>query len=260
MGILSVGGIFAGCYCVYLSVRRFLAHGGSQDFRKSLVRIFFLSVAFITLVLFAVTGESNDYQYALYLIFILPWAVLLLAAELEELPREIHLLRAEKLLPFLAVAILLANSAANILFFLGNEKFDQVYEGLHYKDMDVRDSVSDAAAFVAENGYDLGYATFWNSNIVSEITDGRVRMVNVCLIPSVDCIIFDNWLNFFSYREQPAEKPFMMMATSELADFATTEAYGNCVLVYQDAHYSVFDILDQSLNKDILNTDLSKLA
>lgn len=260
MGILSAAGIFAGCYCVYLSVRRFLAHGNDQDIRKSLFRIFFLSVSFITLVLFAVTKDSTDYQYALYLIFILPWAVLLLAAELEELPRETHILRAEKLLPFLTVAILLANSLVNVLFFQGNEKFDQVYEGLHYRNMDVKNSISDAAAFVADNGYDLGFATFWNGNIVTEITDGRVRMVNICLVPAADCTIYDNWLNFFSYREQPAEKPFMLMAAAEFEVFSRTEAYKNCSLVYQDEHYYVFDILDQDLNKDLMNTDLSKMV
>lgn len=260
MGILSAGGIFAGGYCIYLSFRWLLAHGNGQDIRKSLIRTLFLSVAFITLVLFVITGRDNNYHYTLYLIFILPWAILLLGAELEELPREVHILRAQKLLALLTVIILLANSLANILFFHGNKKFDQVYEGLLYQDMDDCQSLSGAAAFVADNGYDLGFATFWNSNIVTEITDGRVRMVNVCLIPTMDCIIFDNWLNFFSYREQPAAKPFMMMAASEFDDFAATEAYENCVLVYQDEHYYVFDILDQTLNRDILNTDLSKVA
>ena len=126
--------------------------------------------------------------------------------------------------------------------------------------MHVKDDLSDAADFLAENGYDLGFATFWNSNVLTETTDGRIRMVNVCMIPQMDCIIYDNWLTIFSYRESVAEKPFMLIATSEFANFEKTELYNNCQLVYQDNYYYVFDILDQALNGELLNTELSKLV
>lgn len=260
MGILSIGGIFAGSYCVYLSIRRFLAHAENRDIRKNLMCLFSLSVTLVTLVLLVISGEYGNYHYALYLVFSLPWAALLLASELEELPQELNFFRAGKLLPILAAVLLLANGFVNVLFFNGNEKFDQTYEGLHFRNMHIKDELSGAVNFVAENGYDIGFATFWNSNIVSEITDGRIRMVNVCLIPQLDCIIYDNWLTFASYQEQPAEKPFMMMEVSEFEDFARTEAYENCTLVYRDEHYCVFDILDQALNRHILNTDLSKIS
>ena len=259
MGILSICGIFAGGYCVYLSVRRFLAHTENRDIRKNLVRLFSLSVTIVTLFLFVVSGQNGAYYYALYLVFSLPWGILLLTSELTEFSDKTNLLRAEKLLPIVAVAVLLANGLVNVLFFNGNEKFQQTYEGLHYKNMHIKDDLSDAADFLAENGYDLGFATFWNSNVLTETTDGRIRMVNVCMIPQMECIIYDNWLTVFGYRELVAEKPFMLIGAAEFANFEKTELYKNCELVYQDKYYYIFDVLDQELNRTLLNTDLSKL-
>lgn len=257
MGILSIGGIFAGGYCIYLSLRRFLAHADAPDIRRNLVRLLFLSVTVVTLAVFVICGKDGNYYYVLYLVFSLPWAVLLLASQLTELPRGTHILRSARLLPIAAVLILLANGFVNMLFFNGNEKFKQPYEGLRYSNMHVKDSLAGAVAFVTENGYDLGYATFWNCNVVSEITDGRVRMVCVSLISKQSRVVYRDWLNFRSYRELPAEKSFMLITVSELKNFKQTEAYENCELVYRDKNYCVFDILHQTRFRDILNTDLS---
>lgn len=260
IGILSICGIFAGGFSIYLSIRRFLAHAKNRDIRKNLVRLFSLSITFVTLVLFVISGQNGAYHYVLYLVFCLPWSILLLATELAELSEKTSILRAEKLLPIVAVAVLLANGLVNILFFNGNEKFHQTYEGLHFKNMHIKDDLANAASFLTENGYDIGFATYWNSNILTEATDGRIRMINVLILPQMNRIIYDNWLTIFSYRESVAEKPFMLIATSEFANFEKTELYNNCQLVYQDNYYYVFDILDQALNGELLNTELSKLV
>lgn len=257
MGILSICGIIAGCYCVFLALQHFFRHTGSQDIRKSILQIFSLSVAAITIFLFLISGKYYPYHYVLYLVIVFPWAILVLTTYLVHLPRKLHFLRPEKLLPVLVILTLFANGFANVLYFNGNPKFDQKYEGLAIQEKDKKATMTDVSSFLLENGYDTGYATYWNNNILTEITDGRIRMIAVDLLPELGdgCIIYYNWLCFFSFREMDAVKPFMLMETSELEDFAITEAYQHCSLVYSDARYSVFDILNEDAVKDVLNTD-----
>ena len=82
-------------------------------------------------------------------------------------------------------------------------------------------------------------------------------MVAVDLLPQLGdgCIIYYNWLCFFSFRETDAEKPFMLIENKELEAFSITEAYPHCSLVYSDARYSVFDVLNEEAVKEVLNTD-----
>ena len=257
MGILSIAGIFAGCYCVFLTLQHFFRHTQAHDIRKSIVQIFSLCVAAINIFIFIISGKYYPYHYVLYLVVLFPWAILLLTTDLIHLPRNLHLLQARKLLAVLSILILFANGFINVLYFNGNPEYDQLYEGLAIQEKDKVSTMKDVSAFLLENGYDIGYATYWNNNILTEITDGRLRMVAVDLLPQLGdgCIIYYNWLCFFSFRETDAEKPFMLIENKELEAFSITEAYPHCSLVYSAARYSVFDVLNEEAVKEVLNTD-----
>lgn len=258
MGILSIAGIFAGCYCVFLTLQYFFHHTKSHDIRKSIVQIFSVCVAAINIFIFIISGKYYPYHYVLYLVIIFPWAILLLTTDLIHLPRNLHFLRAKKLLAVLTILILFANGYVNVLYFNGNPDFQQRYEGLCIQEKDKVSTMKDVSNFILDNGYDIGYATYWNNNILTEITDGRIRMVNVVLLPDIagGSIVYHNWLCFFSFRELDAEKPFMLIENKELEDFARTDAYQHCSLVYSDAWFSVFDVLNEDAIKVILNEDV----
>ena len=45
-----------------------------------------------------------------------------------------------------------------------------------FKDRDITSEYRQIAAFLSEGGFEYGYGTFWNSNILTELTDGKIKM------------------------------------------------------------------------------------
>ncbi len=83
------------------------------------------------------------------------------------------------------------------------------------------------AAYLEENGLDFGYATFWNANVTTELTDGRVEVVAITLgenelgqaVPE-----FGSWLEAEENLQmnRPDEPIFLLLSADEsdrLSDF-----------------------------------------
>ena len=83
------------------------------------------------------------------------------------------------------------------------------------------------AAYLLENDMDFGYATFWNANVLTELTDGEVEVVGIQIgqnaagqgIPSVSV-----WLECLEDQRmnRPEEPVFLILGDGEaeaLADF-----------------------------------------
>ncbi len=76
------------------------------------------------------------------------------------------------------------------------------------------------AAYLEENGLDFGYATFWNANVTTELTDGRVEVVAITLhkneggqaVPE-----FGSWLEAEENLKmnRPDEPVFLLLSADE---------------------------------------------
>lgn len=88
--------------------------------------------------------------------------------------------------------------------------------------------------YLKENGYDYGYATFWNANITTEMSDGAVDMTS--LDPNADKPVVFLWLTDRRLIEKEHDKVFLLLTNDELG------MYEGKAPVYQDDHFSVFDI------------------
>ena len=98
--------------------------------------------------------------------------------------------------------------------------------------------------FVKAEGYDYGYATFWNANITTEMSDGVIDMTS--LDPNADKLVVFRWLTDKRLIEKEHEKAFLVLTKEEL------DMYDEKKPVYEDEYFSVFDI-----NKDEISFEES---
>ncbi|HIX93874.1 MAG TPA: hypothetical protein H9846_00220 [Candidatus Gemmiger excrementipullorum] len=96
------------------------------------------------------------------------------------------------------------------------------------------------AAWLVDNGYTEGYATFWNGNAMIELSSGKL---DVWTLASLSDDKVPDWLQKKDHlTTDPAGSPFLLLDTE--GDGAPEDAAlitrGNCELVYEDSRYQVY--------------------
>ena len=94
------------------------------------------------------------------------------------------------------------------------------------------------AAFLAQEDYTFGYAGYWNANIMTELTDGKVEVGNIW---DFERMIFFRWSSPMKYYEQNyhAGKAFLLLTWGEMGSYAQTNVVQAGEVVYQDETYVV---------------------
>jgi len=91
------------------------------------------------------------------------------------------------------------------------------------------------STWLVDNSYENGYATFWNSNAVTQLTNGRVQMWTVTGLDSLDV---ERWLQLTSHSsEAPEENAFILMSTEELEE--NKALFDGAHVLYEDDNYIV---------------------
>lgn len=111
---------------------------------------------------------------------------------------------------------------------------------LSYMSVDKNADKRLVAEFLQEEGYTFGYATYWNANIVTELTDGEVEVANV--LDAVDLGYF-KWSSPMKYYEEDygEGQVFLLLTDEEVAEAVNSAAVLNGRLVYQAGGYAVYE-------------------
>lgn len=243
-GILSLGGIFTGCYWIIVSAKRIVQSTPRQDRRTLLLSGFFPAHISVMALLFLLTSGSEPYYYPLYLSLCFPWAVPMILNHLEELPGKIHPLHFRKLLAAVSVLFLLLSGAVNHAYFLGSNRFPQTYEGLTVQNKDKRADMEKVVTFLMDQGYDKGYASYWNCNIVTEMSNGSIPMVLLRDLEDSRTVnlSYKTLLTALWFQEVPCEKPFLLLNERWAEPFLQTDSSAYCTLIYSDEKYAAYSI------------------
>lgn len=242
MGILSLPGLVAGCYCVVSSVKKLIQHEKKHDIKKAIIDVFFLSFTIVMLALFLLTGGEANYYFVLYLSLSYPWVISNVVEDLQTYKSKGNPLNVRCIFYWITFACLWVNGFANIGFYLGNETFDQHYEGLIYNNVKCVEQKVPVISFLRENDYTIGYATYWEANVMTEISDGNIQMINLLLDKETGNIEYYNWLTSLYVREIPNEKPFILVTQDEKTIFEQSDSFQFCTFAYEDEYHCVYDI------------------
>ncbi len=88
--------------------------------------------------------------------------------------------------------------------------------------------------FLEEAGYEHGYATFWNANITTEMSDGKIDMTS--LDPNAEKPVIYRWLTDKRLIEDDRDRAFLLLTNEEKG------MYDGSNPVYSDEYFSVYDI------------------
>ena len=243
IGVISLLGLIAGIYFLYASFQIIRRYKTGDNIYQTVLNSFFLFFTGVTVFSFLVTAGSTSYHFVLYLTFSLSWAAPLLAGSSEKMfsSKGFSL---EKVFCWITILTLCINGLANVTFFNGSKAFDQIYEGLGFQEMDKREHLTGAADYLCLNNYEIGYATYWEGNITTELTNGQVRLINVQMDASNGNLTYFNWLTSLYLREEENHKPFLLITSEVRSAFESSDSFQYCTLVYEDQYHCVYDILD----------------
>ncbi len=178
----------------------------------------FLIVSFLlNMFVFIFTTSTMVPRYYLT-IFIFALPVLCFYLEEEPLPLD------RLLVALLFFGCILLGTAKTVFSFIGTDK-----------NADRRQ----VAQFLSENGYDFGYASYNNGNIITELTGGQVEIAN---INNPEELLYFRWSSPMKYYDLSYHtgRVFLLLTAEEYAAYPDAEAVRLSEPVYEDGSYVVF--------------------
>lgn len=242
LGILSVLSVFLTVGCIIVAIVQIVKYKEHKDVSKALPAVMFLSYLLSMLLVFCVLGKY--YYYVLYFTPVVVWFIPVFVQTLTESPKDIKGLDMRRVLPMAAAVIIFLNGAVNGIYYLDHTKFQQKYEGLVFTDREITQKLDPVVEFLMENDYDRGYAHFWKGNIITEMSDGAVRIVNINYFSDTGHIQFDPWLCLKTNRTLEGTKDFLLLEAGQQASFETKNDLSRVTAVYRDENYIVYEIIN----------------
>ena len=182
----------------------------------------------LLVAMLAVCGISYAYFHEYYLYFWLmnmPVAIAVMAVELKT--EDFRLPGARQLL-----GVVLAGCFTVCAVNTVRQEIENPY--LAHKGLDA------AADWLVDNGYTEGYATFWNGNAMTELTNGKL---DVWTLQSLDEDYVPNWLQRKDHLTTDPQHPFLLIDTETdgPAESAGLVQNGECTEVYNDGRFVIYD-------------------
>ncbi len=105
------------------------------------------------------------------------------------------------------------------------------------------------AAFLVEEGYEFGYATYWNANIMTELTNGAVEVANISSLEDLDYFLWSTPVKYYEEGYYEGET-FLLVSTEEREEYASRTSQWEDRVVYEDEAYVVyhFDSVEEFLS------------
>ncbi len=114
------------------------------------------------------------------------------------------------------------------------------------------------AVEVVQDEYTTGYATFWNANLVTELSDGKIDMYDWLDAKSPedlrDVDTLYEWLQVKQHHEHPEGKVFLLFTTEEFGRYTLCRMISRDDALYDAGGYIVFGYDDY----EIMSEDLSE--
>ena len=99
------------------------------------------------------------------------------------------------------------------------------------------------AEYLVEEGYTFGYASYWNSNIMTEVSDGALEMANLWSLESLGDF---KWSSKMSSYEPKEGKIFLIAETGELEALKEYDMPEKQKIIFENESYCVFHFDSQA--------------
>lgn len=112
--------------------------------------------------------------------------------------------------------------------------------------------MAEVSDWLKDNYYYKGWATFWNGNIITELTDGQVEMWMTW--SETSHLVMFPWLQAKSHDNPPDGQFFFLLDTKEYDRTYRGNRVAAAHIQYQDDYYKVM-VFESTADYDTINTD-----
>lgn len=196
----------------------------NEPLKRFFVRLFYSSFLLNSFVFIFTNSTLVPRYYITTVILLVPLTIFYL--ETEKKPLDRYLLAGA-----LAVCLLTATAKT----------------GLSMMTVDKNAEKKIVAKELTEKGYRFGYATYWNANIVQELSDGTVELANLHLGEDGNLYFF-RWSSMQRYyeKEYPEGDVFLLLAKEEESALAGSGLLQNGREAFRTEGYVVYDYAENT--------------
>ena len=233
-GILSVLSIVAFLLVAALTI------SAVNKREASPVRIsvaFFLSTFGINTFIFFFTKNFFPLYYIPVLVYLIPFLAVLFDAKCNKANCNFQV---KSFIIKCIVVILCLNSLASAHYITKKPNDLNIeYTGLTYNNIRIVENISGVIGFLTAQEYDYGFAAFWNSNIITEMTNDAIKTSTVTNSFSE----YDEWLSLRYYQDEGyfSGKAFVLFSKGDVERVQPNSHpfYSTGQEIYSDNYYTV---------------------
>ncbi len=253
-GAVNAAGIAAAGIMIILSISAFLKKEPSVT-RGAGQLMYPVTMLIVFIIFLFTTGVTN---YPQYMIPAFMWGFPLIGLQLDGLAASRRKPAFKQALTYLIVFCLLLSGVYYNRYFINPEGKEVVYDGYTFIKPDFLKRQEGAVNFIEENGYEVGYATFWQANSVTEATNGRVPMICIDGGNPFGDFQYNDWLtdkNLRSRSTVEGKKTFLLLTVEENIAFIQNPLFAQASPVYKDTYHVIYTFLSSTALWDALAAD-----
>lgn len=238
-GIISLGGVLAAVLLLGFSLAALFKRNLPEE--SGLVTTLYpVSMILMTVIFMLVSGYEIYIRYYLQALL---WLFPLLGVMLDWHGVSLRTMTLRHAMIALMCLLMTISGAYVHLYYHDTDNRVAVAASGVNADLHSVDRLQPVVDFLEEDGYEIGYATHWNANIITEMTDGRIPVISILRNYPEFYYTYRDWLSNKQYRELSfvQDKNVFLLFTQEEADvFSGSELSAYAIPVYEDDNYTVF--------------------
>ncbi len=233
-GVCSLFAVLSLFILLGFSIWYFTRKNKDINYEKHYASTFFLGTLLVqTMVFLITTNYFIHYSTPIY-IAIMP----LLAILIDEFPN--YRIRMPKVCALIILTGFILSGFVTTNYLVNKpENYATKYEGLTSSNIDQVQQILPVAKFLERNGYTFGYANYWDSSIVTELTDGKVEVCAIIEPPDIT-YSFANTKKAFWDIDYHSGKTFIIFKEFS-TDWQEYPILQGGKEVYTDEYYKVFE-------------------
>lgn len=235
IGILACFGLLFCFFMFFAFIKSIISIAKLQKEDRLITILASLSVLFtiLAITLMGVSGNGS------HLLTSVPLAILLFQRSFERLEfRYKHSKTIGGIV--IAICVLFASIATM-------QQFEEVPR------RSLQQDIIPVSRWLSENGYKKGIADFWHSNVITELTDGKVEMWTISIDEDELTLNTACWLQPKSHEYFEDDTYFILLPNEQLNVIKYLTNTGKASYVYEDPKYSVIEV-------EIENSEFAKLS
>lgn len=181
-GVCSLLAILAFALVAGVSVWQFFSRRKEGDLEKRFVASWFFSAMMFESLVFLITANYSIHYYTPVIVLV----AFLVAVLIDAYPT--HSIRLTRLFAGIIMFSSLVSAVVTTNFLVNKpEQYVTQYDGLSYTNINLVSQIRPAAEYLEEHDFTFGYAFYWDSGVVTELTDGKVE---VCAVVELEKLTY----------------------------------------------------------------------